>query len=86
MPIRFRKRKSVKSRLIDIAFGYAQDAGLTSLRSYIYYNALNFFAILGTFAFAVSLALGILFITSYVTTSLISPIRQRKYCMGCSSL
>ena len=58
-PCEFRKRQNSKSRLVNNLFTYAKRAGLTIIRSYIYYKPLRALLTLSLFPITIGILLGL---------------------------
>jgi glycosyltransferase involved in cell wall biosynthesis len=72
VPCTFRKREG-KSRLIPSIFSYAKRAGLTILRTYLYYKPLRTFSYIGGIIFIAGLLVGVRVLLHFLLTGHVSP-------------
>jgi hypothetical protein len=72
LPCEFRKRNG-NSRLISSLWNYAKKAGLTIIRTYLFYRPLKIFLSIGSLIFLVGLAVGWRVLFNYLATGHVSP-------------
>jgi len=73
VPIKFRRRKEGKSRLILNLFDYAKKAGLTVLLTYLNYRPLKTFIYMGLSLMAVGILAGLRVMAHYLLTGSVTP-------------
>jgi len=72
VPCEFRARDG-RSRLINNIWSYAKRAGLTIIRTYVYYKPLRTFLTVGLFLILLGLIAGVRVLVHFLTTDLVSP-------------
>lgn len=72
VPIKFYKREG-KSRLISSILRYAKLAGITILKTHLYYKPLRTFVLIGSLVFIAGFLLAARVLIHYITTGMVTP-------------
>ncbi len=72
LPCRFRAREG-KSRLVQSIWGYAAKAGITIIRTLVYYRPLRFFLSIGAIIFLIGFIIGLNVLIHFLLTGQVQP-------------
>lgn len=74
VPISIKGRETGGSRLISSLLSYAQRAGMSILRTYLYYKPLQVFLVIGGAIGLVGFAFGVRVLINFLQTGMVSPL------------